>query len=161
MNDQTLSLFTPEYSIHPTTFEREIPVYNCKRRTELPWNMVILISSTSTTTEFGVTTTSPTLIMKDTAGYVPLQAVTAEEAGQVPFISTVRLRPDPPSTFGTSTGKRSRNLLQLQPFFPIFLKFWTLLSILSSPGLFDFFKSVLEVHFFPLQLIFEVGNIED
>ena len=31
--------------------------------------------------------------------------------------------------------------------FPKFVKFWTLLLILSSPGLFNFFKSVVEVQF--------------
>ena len=35
--------------------------------------------------------------------------------------------------------------------FPKFVKFWTLLSILSSPGLFNFFKTILEVYCFPRQ----------
>ena len=41
--------------------------------------------------------------MKDTAGYVPSQAVVAQETEQIPLIPEVRLRPDPP---GSLTKKR-------------------------------------------------------
>ena len=49
-----------------------------------------------------------------------------------------------------SRNSATTTTIEAATFFPKFLKFWTLLSILSSPGLFDFFKSVLEVQFFPI-----------
>ena len=85
---------------------REILFFATARgKLSFTWSMVISISSTSTVAESSVMTASTTPIMEDTVGYVPSQAMATKEVEQVPFFPTVRLRLDPPGSFGITMRK--------------------------------------------------------